>query len=109
MSAKRVYTVINYPKKGDTYGRYSGATARQAANKALTKLARLVDVSNNNDKYIVFTIRDLENGREHQFMGTRVRLVQPIVRQIKGVSVRFEYRNVLTNSIAYGGKAGQPA
>jgi len=105
----RVFTIVDYPNVGETYGKYTGKHPGDAADKVLTELAKKVNLKNSNEKnFIFFTIRDIslnknnksnnnksnnKNGKEYSYIGTRVELYKP-VKLDNGKIVRF--RNNIT-------------
>lgn len=95
---KHRYTIVDFPKPGDTYGEYLGETPGRAASKAFTQLSRLAGMKNGNAKnFMVFTVRDLDTGKPYKYVGTRVALNEPIVRKINNTTVKYRYRNIITN------------
>jgi hypothetical protein len=102
-TGKRVFTIVDYPEQGKTYGNYYGETPRRAASKAFTQLAKLYNFKNstNDYKYINFTIRDKtmnRNNKEYSFYGTRVKLFKPIIVNRNGKKIKYNYKNIITNS-----------
>jgi len=96
--SRRYYTIVDFPNAGEEYGRYWGSHPKQAANKAFSQLSRKINLQNSNDKnFMVFTIRELGTNKKHTYVGTRVKLHRPRVRNINGREVHFRYQNVLTN------------
>ena len=91
----RVFTIVDYPNVGETYGKYTGKHPGDAADKVLTELAKKVNLKNSNEKknFIFFTIRDISSGKEYSYIGTRVELYKP-VKLDNGKIVRF--RNNIT-------------
>ena len=90
----RVFTIVDYPNVGETYGKYTGKYPGDAADKVLTELAKKVNLKNSNEKnFIFFTIRDVSSGKEYSYIGTRVELYKP-VKLDNGKIVRF--RNNIT-------------
>ena len=81
-------------------GRYTGESPYQAANKALSELIRKrnKDGKSTNGK-IQFTLIESTKGskhREHQYVGKRLKLKNPIEYQTKdGITVTKKYKNEL--------------
>ena len=93
----RVFKVIDFPKKGEKWGEFTGAFPGQAAHKALTKLGKLVDLKNSSDKkFMVFTLEDVDSNKQYTYIGTRVVLVNPSIKIINGKEVKFYYKNIVT-------------
>jgi len=95
------YTLVDFPKEGDTYGEYEGKTPKAAANKILTILARKVKLNNSNNnsnhnKFIVFIIRNKKTNKEYKYIGTRIKLNKPKVVYYNGKEVKHFYKNIVT-------------
>ena len=98
VKVKRRYTVIDYPTKGETFGEFTTTSSpKAAASKAFTKMARNMKLKNTNKKNaLVYTIRDLDSGKEHKYSGVRVELEEPIVQTIAGRKVEYKFKNIIT-------------
>lgn len=115
-NSKKIYINIDYiimsedkrrsrsfkVKLGDDkpYGRYTGESPYQAANKALSELIRKNKKDGNSTAgKINFTLIESTKGsknKEHQYVGKRVSLKKPITYQTKdGVDVTKKYKNEL--------------
>ena len=82
------------------YGRYTGESPYQAANKALSELIRKRNKDGKTTQSkIEFTLIESTKGskhREHQYVGKRLKLKTPIEYQTKdGVTVTKKFRNEL--------------
>jgi hypothetical protein len=83
-----------------SYGRYTGESPYQAANKALSELIRKrnKDGKGTGGK-INFTLIESTKGskhREHEYVGKRLKLKTPITYETKdGVTVVKKYKNEL--------------
>lgn len=97
----RTFTIVDYPKRGDTYGRYIASHPIYAAKKALTQLSRKIDLENTNKKNImVFTIRETTNNSNknlYKYAGTRIKLDKPLVVKRNGKKIVYKYRNIITD------------
>ena len=96
---KRSFTIIDFPKKGETYGRYLANTPQRAASKAFTQLARIIGLTNENDQnHMVFVIKEITQGSDNKlytYIGTRVELAEPIIKNIAGKEVVYKYKNIV--------------
>lgn len=91
---KRTFTIIDYPKLGETSGRYVSTSPHRAAYKVLTHLSKKADVSNETKKLLMFTIKETTRGsknNEYTYKGTRVKLETPTVVN----NISFNYKNIL--------------
>ena len=82
------------------YGRYTGESPYQAANKALSELIRKRNKDGKTTQSkIEFTLIESTKGskhREHQYVGKRLKLKTPIEYQTKdGVTVTKKFKNEL--------------
>lgn len=82
------------------YGRYTGESPYQAANKALSELIRKRNKDGKiTQNKIEFTLVESTKGskhREHQYVGKRLKLKTPIEYQTKdGVTVTKKFKNEL--------------
>ena len=74
------YTLVDFPLKGQTFGNYKARSPAQAAKKIINKLAKINGIHNNtlNTKLIVIIIRNLYSKKEYKYVGTRIKLANPI-------------------------------
>ena len=82
------------------YGRYTGASPYQAANKALSELIRRrKKTGKTTNAKITFTLIESTKGsahRQHQYIGKRLKLKNPIKYETKqGVTIEKKYKNQL--------------
>ena len=93
---KRKFTIIDFPKKGSTFGHYISNSPSRAASKAFSKLARIIKLENTDEKnHVVFTIQD-SNKKTYSYIGTRVKLENPIIKNISGKEIKYYYKNIIT-------------
>jgi len=99
----RYFTVIDFPKKGDSFGVFRSSSPKQAANRAFTKLSKIFDIKNKDNKWLVFNLQEIHianankiiRGKTYKYIGTRVELVKPIIRNINGKTVKYKYKNIV--------------
>ena len=98
----RSFTIVDFPKNGETYGRYLANTPKGAANKAFSTLSRIIDLKYTNHKNLmVFTIRETtrnnnNNYKEYKYVGTRVELVEPHKVKRGNKNIEYRFRNIIT-------------
>ena len=73
-------------KPGGRYKSASGPAA--AAKKAATQRLR---ASKGSGSKVRLTVRQLGTDREFKYDATRVKLAKPVIRTIKGVTIKSEY------------------
>lgn len=97
---KRSFTIVDFPEKGNEYGRYLSKSPHNAASKAFSQLARIVNLKNSNKKnHLVFSIRETtqgSNNKVYTYIGTRVELNEPITKNIAGRQVVYRYKNIIS-------------
>lgn len=94
------YELVDFPRRGQSYGSYKGTTPKQAAKKAFSKLARSSNLNNSNQKFIVFVIRSKKSNkhgvkREFKYMGQRVKLEHGIEIKRGNKTVTIKYKNIV--------------
>lgn len=94
----RRFTIVDYPQDGKNYGEYTAPSPKRAASKAFTRLSRMINLKNTDDKnFIVFAIKEIGGKNKiYKYIGTRVELHQPHVVNINGRNVMYRYKNIIT-------------
>ena len=94
----KIYKIFDYPQDGMVYGEFKGQYPGQAAKKVFTKLAKEQSFTDaNNKKAIVFSIMNMKDKKELKYVGTRIKLVEPINIILKnGKKITFRYKNIVT-------------
>ena len=88
-----MYTIIDYPNKGETYGEYIGKSPLDAAKKAFNHLGKVYNVRNENiDNLLIFTLMDLDTNETYKFIGTRIELYNP-------ANSYQQYKDIVTHYI----------
>ncbi len=95
MKIKDVYTIVDFPKEDTTYGEFSGASPKRAADKAFTKLYKLSKINNNSSDFLVFTIKNKRTNKEYKYIGKRIKLIKPIVVSRGGKEITYKYINTI--------------
>ncbi len=102
---RRIFTIVDFPKKGDRYGRYLANSPKRAANKAFTQLSRKINLKNTNKKnYMVFAIQEItqhSNKKIYKYIGTRVELHQPLIIKKNGKEIKYKYKNIIAKYEAH--------
>ena len=93
----RIFTIVDFPKKGETHGKYKSKTAKGAANKAFSELSRKINLKNSNkNNMMYFTIKEINTDKYYTYIGTRVELFRPIIVNIGGKKIEYKYKNIIT-------------
>lgn len=98
MSQKKIYKIFDYPREGMVYGEFKGTYPGQAAKKIFSKIASEKEFTNSNSKKaIVFSIINMKDKKELKYVGTRIKLVEPVYVNLKsGKQIKFKYKNIVT-------------
>jgi|688.fasta_scaffold329398_2 hypothetical protein len=97
MSKKYNYTILNYPKEGDKYGKYSGKTPGIVANKIFNKLMKYYNFIDNMDgkKYLVFEFENMDTGKIYEYIGTPIKLQNPMTVNIHNKNISVDHRSIV--------------
>ena len=98
MTNKRIFQIADYPYSGQSYGNYTGQYPSQAAKKIFNFLANKSGFTNANSKnLIVFSIVEKANSKKYNYVGTRMKLVNPtIITYADGKQVVHKYKTLVT-------------
>jgi len=99
----KTYKIVDFPNTGELYGNYKSTSPKKAAELAFDVLTNLISNNNNNNnkneyssgKFLVFTIRNIGNQKEHKYIGSRIKLENPIKKSINGKEIIMQYKNVI--------------
>ena len=72
---------------------FSGKIPKDSAHKAFPYLLKFID--NINGNFLVFTIKELNSQKEYTYIGTRIKLENPVYKTINGQEVKYIYKDVL--------------
>jgi hypothetical protein len=93
------YTIVDYPYENKTFGLYKSSRPKIAANRAFTDLIKFIDGGNEDDaflgKFIVFIIRNTETLKEYKYIGTRIKLKNPVKNYKNGKEMIYKYKDVI--------------
>lgn len=95
---KQKYTILDYPTKKSTYGKYEGEKPFKAAQKAFKVLSKKYDLTKNSldtKMYLEFTIKNIENKKKYTYLGTKVKLHSPITVLENNVLKKYHYKNLI--------------
>jgi hypothetical protein len=94
------YTIVDFPDVNKTFGSYKYSNPKKAANKAFSDLIKFIDIGNEDDellgKFIVFVIKNIHTSKEYKYIGTRIKLKNPVkVHKKNGKEIDYKYKNVI--------------
>ena len=94
------FTIVDFPEDGKTYGTFVGKIPKKVASKAFSSLMQFMSIDDNkNDnslgKFIVFVIKNVNNGKMYKYIGNRVKLEHPIKIRKNNKDIEYKYKNVI--------------
>lgn len=93
------FTIVDFPKDGENYGVFVGQIPKVVASKAFSSLVQFIDINNNENnslgKFIVFVIKNVNNGKIYKYIGSRIKLEKPITITKNNKVVQYKYKNVI--------------
>ena len=93
---KKIFEIIDYPNKGINFELTPSNSANAAALKAFTKLSKKYNLQNTNEKnHLVFNIKNKQDGKIHKFIGTRIKLMEPLTVEKNGKKITYNYRSIV--------------
>ena len=93
-----IYSIVDFPKDGQKYGKFEGKYPKIAATKAFSFLMNFMNRQNNDDltgKFIVFVIKENNTNKYHKYIGTRVKLHKPIIVKKNNKDVTYKFKDVV--------------
>ncbi len=96
---KKSYTILDFPSKGKTSGRFISTNMNSAAHKAMSKLSKHYNIDSDSRQFLTFWMKEITTGsskKEVQYIGTRVKLVNPIIRNINNKEIIHNYKYIIT-------------
>jgi hypothetical protein len=97
MTEKNNYTLLNFPKEGEKYGKYTGKSPGIVANKIFNKLMKYYNFMDNIDgkKYLVFEFQNMMTGKIYEYIGTPIILQNPISVNIHNQNISVNHRSIV--------------
>jgi hypothetical protein len=97
MIEKNIYILLNFPKEGEKYGKYSGKSPGIVANKIFNKLMKHYNFTDNVDgkKYLVFEFQNTNNGKIYEYIGTPIILQNPVSINIHNKNINITHRSIV--------------
>lgn len=109
-SDKKHYLLVDYKVKKIFEAKTPGQAAKKAFNFLLKDSNFDLKNEENMRKVLVFTIKDIEKDKMIKYAGKRIKLRNPIVREISGKRIVFQHKNIVSrfdNEIS-SQKGGKP-
>ncbi len=97
----RTFTIVDFPKDNQEYGKYKSTIPKKAAENAFKTLLKYSNFNSNNEKdltgkFIVFVLKDIDSKKLYKYIGTIVKLKKPITRRTRnGEEIVYYYKNVI--------------
>ena len=97
MTEKHNYILLDFPEKGQTYGKYTGKSPGIVANKIFNKLMKHYKFDDNMDgkKYLVFEFQNTDTGKKYEYIGTPIILQNPMSVNIHNHNISITHRSIV--------------
>ena len=96
---KCVFSIVDFPNDGEMKGEFISDVPKKAAIQAFSYLAEVSDIYKNNEdslgKFIVFVIKNKNNGKLYKYIGNRVKLENVIKIKKNGNYIEYKYKDVV--------------
>ena len=94
------YTIVDFPNDNETFGKFRGTIPKRVASKAFSSLIQFINIDTLNEdeiqeKFIVFVIKNIENEKMYKYIGTRIKLKNPIKVIKNGKEIEYKFKNVI--------------
>lgn len=92
------YSIVDYPSEGKLYGNFKSTIPKKAADLAFLYLFDMLNDKNKEDftgKFIVFVIKNNDNGKMYKYLGNRIKLKNPVKKYENGKTIYYYYKNVI--------------
>jgi len=91
------YEIVDFPNNSKSFGLYKGKSPKEGASKAFIFLSNIIGnkINSNDGKFIVFVIRNIDTQKEYKYIGTVVKLENPVTKYVNGQAVIYKYKNVI--------------
>jgi hypothetical protein len=89
------YSIVDFPEDNQLFGPFKANSAKMAAHYAFDYLSNISKLKSQFGVYIVFTIIDHKTNEDYDFIGSRVKLENPVFRNENGVNKVYYYKNVI--------------
>jgi len=95
---KRYFSIVDFPERGQRFGKYSATYPAQAAYKAFNKLAKQMKFqdSKTGKYYITFNLEDINTNKLYKYIGTLIKLDKDVNISIKNKSFTVHNRPIVT-------------
>ena len=91
---KKNFTIVDFPQDGKTYGTFNAINSKIAADEAFSHIYANVNIGDDSTgKFIVFTIKETNTNRHYKYIGTRIKLENPVKNDTSNKV--YNYKNVV--------------
>ena len=94
-----IFTIVDFPENNQYYGKFKGTIPKKVASKAFSSLVQFMDINPEKDnfqgKFIVFVIKNIKTNKMYKYIGTRIKLHNPIKVIKNGIEIEYKYKNVI--------------
>jgi hypothetical protein len=89
------YSIVDFPEDNQRFGEFDAKTPKKAAHQAFDYLSNISNLKSKFGVYIVFTVVDNNTQKDYNYIGSRVKLENPVIRMEKGEKKMYHYKNVI--------------
>lgn len=90
------FEIVDFPEVNKNFGNYKANTPKKAASLAFDFLSNIIEQDIiDDDTFMVFIIRNKVTKKEYKYIGTRIKLENPVKKNINGEEIIFNYKNVI--------------
>lgn len=89
------YSIVDFPEDNQNFGDFKAKTPKKAAHYAFDYLSNISNLKSQFGVYIVFTIVDNDTQKEYSYIGSRIKLENPVVKIENGEKKMYYYKNVI--------------
>lgn len=94
------YSIVDFPETGKYYGKFSGTIPKKVASKAFSSLIKFINIDFSKEdvflgKFVVFVIKNMETGKMYKYIGSRIKLENPIKVFKNNKEIEYKYKNII--------------
>ena len=95
-NSAKVFEILDFPKEGKNFKLGKEKTIKSAANSAFELITNSIEQDIlKEENFLVFNIREINLNKEYKFIGTKIKLENPVYKTINGEEHIFEYKNII--------------
>lgn len=92
----KIFEIIDYPKQGKNFHLGKQKTIKNAAHEAFELISNSIEQDIiQEENFLVFSIIETNMKKEYKFIGTKIKLENPVYKTVNGKEHIFEYKNII--------------